>query len=107
MATNEPFREISLLCELDSTRLSNIYVCPPYSGAKWIRGAKFVTSMPLKSRRKLARLSPSQIEGETAAPAILSTPNRLEKLLCEKKLAGLLKQTAARPTSFYTRRVDS
>src|SRR5829696_3342987 len=58
------------------------------SGAKWIRG--YESYVP-------------SLRGETAAPAILSTPNRLDSR-CARKLAGLLNTPPPRPTLDYTPR---
>src|SRR4030095_6212957 len=63
--------------------------------------------LSLKRRLNLSRLSVVKIEGETAALAILSTPNRTEAAVREKTRRPA-QQTAAAPNYlFHTRRVDS
>ena len=60
-----------------------------------------IASIVSQTPTQFCPLECRQDEGETAAPAILSTPNRL-KAAVREKLAGLLNRLPPRPTSFYT-----
>src|SRR5690349_19099454 len=72
---NEPFRVISSLCELDSTRLSNIFLLrlrrQMDQGFHESLSSNYIAKIDLKYRLRSVNL----MKGITAAPAILSTPN--------------------------------
>jgi len=67
---------------------------PPYSGAKWIRGPRYLDTIALLLiAPQTSIFRPLEFayinEGETSSSSIMSHRS-IEKPLCEKKLAGLL-----------------
>src|SRR5688572_2785924 len=100
---NEPFREMSSLCELDSTKLSNIYFSSLFRCQMDQGKNSLIAVSALKSRRGVYRVLVTK-EGESSSSTIRALKLDLNKPLREKKLAGpSTDRHASNPFAFYAR----
>src|SRR5436309_533443 len=81
---NEPFRDISSLCELDSTKLSNIDLYPPIPAPNGSGATKFSAVTPRKRRLRYRLSSVTNGRGNSSFCDIERTVSRLEAAVREK-----------------------
>src|SRR5215217_4085596 len=104
MPTNEPFRAISSLCELDSTRLSNIALLrlrrQMDQGLGKKLSSKYIANVDLKYR-----LRSVNNEGDNSSSCDIEHTEFRIGSRCARKLAGPLNTPPPHPTScFHTLR---